>query len=188
LVANHSNTNQRKFVAKYSGKLIMGCLCSKKSDSRRIQPKPRAVVLTRGITIKRNKPPGPSAAKQFLTFEGIASTIKNKASRSCQIPINSSRNNPKSEGDINILKKSRHRFDSDMKMKSHKEIYSNGMSMGYQIEDLDKSPDIQTTRRNLKGHSPDDFPLSDCGLPLSDRSALGLYQRSYSSGKNIPFY
>jgi hypothetical protein len=75
-----------------------------------------------------------------------------------------------------------------MKMKSHKEIYSNGMSMGYQIEDLDKSPDIQTTRRNLKGHSPDDFPLSDCGLPLSDRSALGLYQRSYSSGKNIPFY
>ncbi len=151
-------------------------------------PKPRAVVLTRQLTIKRNKPTALSAAKQFLSLRAIANTIKNKVSRSCQINIKSSQNNQRSERDINILKKSRKRFNSDMKMKSHKEIYSNGMSMGCQIEDLDKSPDIQTSRRNLKGHSPDDFPLSDFGLPLSDRSARGLYQRSYSSGKNIPVY
>jgi hypothetical protein len=166
----------------------MGCLCSKKSDPRKILPEPRAVVLTRGLTIKRNKFPGPSAAKQFLTFAGIASTIKNKVSRSCQIPVHSSRNNQKSEKDINILKKSRTRLESDMKMKSHQEIYTNGLSLGFQIEDLNKSQDIQTTRRDLKGHSPDDILMSDRRVPLSDRSARGLDHGGYSSGRKIPVF
>jgi hypothetical protein len=131
-------------------------------------PKPRAVVLTRQLTIKRNKPTALSAAKQFLSLRAIANTIKNKVSRSCQINIKSSQNNQRSERDINILKTSRPRLGSDMKMKSHQELFSNGMSLGRQLEDLDKSQEIQTTRRGLKGHSIGDIPLEDHGMPSRD--------------------
>jgi hypothetical protein len=55
-----------------------------------------------------------------------------------------------------------------MKMKSHKELYSNGLSSRRQLEDLDKSQEIQTTRRGLKGHSIDDIPLEDYGIPSRD--------------------